>query len=1390
MLCAGIGSSLQERGRQEEEEATWSCAERKGTCRSLMIQPFSFVELLSDSIGWPSRLLLFILCSSSSALHPHLHTDSKVLRCSETQKDDRGNGGHLSPPGQASPTSSTVDTGQVPEEKPEEKPEETEAAGEGGEGAEGDGDHVGALGVVALPGTCCVCIEMERINNCLHSEKICILPILACLLSLALCTAGLKWVFVDKIFEYEPPTHLDPKPIGQDPIIISVTPTLGLTVSIPHSSSTSFVSLTTAITSGRPDVLMEEKSTRGPYVSPRVTHADASVTLKYSAERPTLPKLTPLPRTTQERNDIFIPTKSAGSTTMTAKTSSHMTRCSDKQRNYCVNGGECFTLEIMPGSTKFLCRCLAGFTGHRCEQAVLKKVSDPKRMCPNEFTGDRCQNYVMASFYKTEELYQKRIITITGICIALLVVGIMCVVAYCKTKKRRKELHDRVRQSLRKKRNNSNKGVDPNMASSARGGPTSNLPLQDLQLINQSKGKTAQHAADGETETTFSTSQNALSAHEPTTFTNISSQRVSPVRDVSPLSSLAISVPSVRRSAPLLLSNKRQSMSRDEQKRNSAHYNHGHEAHSLPPSPLLTMENGYYQVIGEHDATAVGHLFSASPEDKTNNNIASCGTKRAADGHVQRNVESSGDSMLVIDSEEEHTPFFTTNSTTALLLRAMDSSRTNPALPNDDLLEKPSSFTVKPDPVALDSSHFSLCTVTTSESPSLNPLSLTMKSDLNVLFFIFCTVEVSLLLEYCPTGCQCDWDIYSVSCFGAEVIPLFHSSTQELFVVLRLNIHGTVLLCCRWMVGTQLSSIPENAFSNLANISHIYISDDDTLKYLEKHSFHNLSRVSHIGITNTGLTSFPGLQYIQSSQDDFLLYIVENVFIQVIPANSFTGISENTLTIMLNSNGVKEIQRYAFNGSRLEEVDLSETKVSSLPSIGMETIEKLQIKNTWALKVSPPFRAFLHLQSAELTFPSHCCGLKMLKRWRGHSEAVFCNLTRTALKKLQDSSQKYPVNEVYQHLKESSAPPADGSRNHNHLYDSPTCPTEQAQNEGLFYVELPTEHLSEGFDFALCDELRTDTHRLLCTPLPDALNPCEDVMSQGFLRVLVWVVSLLAISANFLVMFILLTSRQKLSVTRFLMGHLAFADFCMGIYLLFIASVDLYTRSHYYHYAIAWQTGSGCNLAGTLSVFASELSVYTLTLISLQRWHAIFYAMRPDRKMRLRHAAVLMLIGWLLCLILALLPVVGVSSFQKVSICLPMDTETTAARTYVVSLLMVNVVAFMVVCLCYLHIYCMVHNPQHQSSKCDTTMAKRMAVLIFTNFLCLAPICFYGLFAALHQPLMTITDSKAFHRDILMLLSRMGLCQRQAHLYRSQQVNIYTDTMSPHCPDPTSQNVQ
>lgn len=45
-----------------------------------------------------------------------------------------------------------------------------------------------------------------------------------------------------------------------------------------------------------------------------------------------------------------------------------------------------------------------------------------------------CHCGFFSPFAEAEELYQKRVLTITGICVALLVVGIVCVVAYCKTK--------------------------------------------------------------------------------------------------------------------------------------------------------------------------------------------------------------------------------------------------------------------------------------------------------------------------------------------------------------------------------------------------------------------------------------------------------------------------------------------------------------------------------------------------------------------------------------------------------------------------------------------------------------------------------------------------------------------------------------------------------------------------------------------------------------------------------------------------------------------------------------------------------------------------------------------------------------------------------------------
>ncbi|XP_027508872.1 pro-neuregulin-1, membrane-bound isoform isoform X9 [Corapipo altera] len=191
-------------------------------------------------------------------------------------------------------------------------------------------------------------------------------------------------------------------------------------------------------------------------------------------------------------------TNTSSSTSTSTTGTSHLTKCDVKQKAFCVNGGECYMVKDLPNPPRYLCRC------------------------PNEFTGDRCQNYVMASFYKhlgiefmeAEELYQKRVLTITGICIALLVVGIMCVVAYCKTKKQRKKLHDRLRQSLRSERNN--------VMNMANGPHHPNPPPDNVQLVNQYVSKnviSSEHVIERETETSFSTSHYTSTTHHSVTVT-------------------------------------------------------------------------------------------------------------------------------------------------------------------------------------------------------------------------------------------------------------------------------------------------------------------------------------------------------------------------------------------------------------------------------------------------------------------------------------------------------------------------------------------------------------------------------------------------------------------------------------------------------------------------------------------------------------------------------------------------------------------------------------------------------------------------------------------------------------------------------------------------------
>ncbi|XP_067845065.1 follicle-stimulating hormone receptor-like isoform X2 [Heptranchias perlo] len=551
-------------------------------------------------------------------------------------------------------------------------------------------------------------------------------------------------------------------------------------------------------------------------------------------------------------------------------------------------------------------------------------------------------------------------------------------------------------------------------------------------------------------------------------------------------------------------------------------------------------------------------------------------------------------------------------------------------------------------------------------------------------------------------------------------------------------------------------------------------------------------------IANTGMRFFPDITNIHS-EEFFLLEFRDNINMQVIPSYAFQGLSTGTLNIKLINNGLIEVQSHAFNGTDLDYLnltgnqnlqkvhndvfmgatgptvlDISRTGITALPVHGLKFIKKLIARSTNNLKKLPPLENFVELREASMTYPSHCCAFENenAKKKKELQWSAVCNMFHS---KNYDFSNTSSDTES-----EIGSTPSRRSMQMNSA-----VPQQYTFLENEAWFDLSEDE--PIFDYGLC----SDVVDVICNPKADDFNPCEDIVGKDILRVIIWLMNILAIIGNVVVLIVLLTSRYKLTVPRFFMCNLAFADFCMGLYLLLIASVDIRTKSQYYNYAIDWQTGVGCASAGFFTVFASELSVYTLTVITLERWHTITYAMQLDRKLRLRHAIVIMCGGWAFSFTVAVLPLVGISNYKKVSICLPMDINTPVSQAYIIFILVLNVIAFLIICFCYIKIYLTVRNPNFISTNSDTKIAKRMAVLIFTDFICMSPISFFAISAALKVPFITVSSSKillvlfypinscanpflyafftkTFRRDFYILLSRFGYCEMKAQLYRTE----------------------
>ncbi|GLG93378.1 Tachykinin-like peptides receptor 86C, partial [Gryllus bimaculatus] len=435
-----------------------------------------------------------------------------------------------------------------------------------------------------------------------------------------------------------------------------------------------------------------------------------------------------------------------------------------------------------------------------------------------------------------------------------------------------------------------------------------------------------------------------------------------------------------------------------------------------------------------------------------------------------------------------------------------------------------------------------------------------------------------------------------------------------------------------------------------------------------------------------------------------------------LPEHAFQGLS-NLQRLDLESNVIVDIHPRAFVPfNKLQDLNLGNNVFPELPSLGVGQLLHLKAFNNPALREFPPPESFPHIQTLVLSYAYHCCAfLPLLQADPAPTPAVVETIIYPG-KELDMSLWNSSTTDVWPQMHNMTK--KFGSQM-NHIWD-------KFGNDFTYPGALPTDEYFEDQDGHLGGS-DAPPNKVQCLPLPAMLG-------------------------NGTVVFVLIFSRSKMDVPRFLVCNLAAADFFMGIYLGFLAVVDASTLGEFRMYAIPWQMSAGCQLAGFLGVLSSELSVYTLAVITLERNYAITHAMHLNKRLSLKHAGYIMACGWSFALVMALLPLLGVSDYRKFAVCLPFETNGAASLAYVVFLMFINGVAFLILMGCYLKMYCAIRGSQAWNSN-DSRIAKRMALLVFTDFVCWSPIAFFSLTAAFGLQLVSLEQAKVFTVFVLPLNS-------------------------------------
>ena len=289
----------------------------------------------------------------------------------------------------------------------------------------------------------------------------------------------------------------------------------------------------------------------------------------------------------------------------------------------------------------------------------------------------------------------------------------------------------------------------------------------------------------------------------------------------------------------------------------------------------------------------------------------------------------------------------------------------------------------------------------------------------------------------------------------------------------------------------------------------------------------------------------------------------------------------------------------------------------------------------------------------------------------------------------------------------------------------------------LFFFNIPL--YSKVDHFTLCCYAKQSRPHVLCLSQDqDGFSSCDELLKNRVLKNAIWVLGVMAFAGNLVVILWRMVAKDSNRVNSFLLTNLAVADFLMGVYMLIIAYKDNSWQGVYFKHDISWRTSDLCVFAGVVSTVSSEVSVLTLTVVTLDRMICLVFPFR-FRRISIKKAVVIMIFVWLLGSVIALAPLFyksyfydfkrNVHFFGRSAVCLPLQlsSDRPSGWEYSVSIFIVlNGLSFLFILVCYLVMYRTITKTASavRSTRMnqDSTIAKRMMFIILTDFFCWFPV--------------------------------------------------------------------